>query len=218
VESLYLLNGFRCLNWLCRIYAQATGSQLLKTILTISVAGCSLIRLFLKYCYFLNNDNIAFKCTSYYATSSLPIFLLLLLTPNGFIQGGSVIQCKTGKYNTITKNNVQYWRQPSIRKITENQEHTLCTIKTQKRVETKVDESVLQTTRYTKQSVNHTILYYTVLYYTTLHYNILYYTILYYYYYCTILYYTALNYTHFTKTFTSLHLTTLIYTSYPTPP
>ena len=34
----------------------------------------------------------------------------------------------------------------------------LYTIKTQKRVEPKVDESVLKTTRYTKQSVNHTLI------------------------------------------------------------
>jgi len=32
------------------------------------------------------------------------------------------------------------------------------------------------------------------------------------------LYCTVLNFTHFTKTYTSLHLTTLIYTSRPTPP
>ena len=35
----------------------------------------------------------------------------------------------------------------------------LCTIKPQKRVESKVDESVLKTTRCTKQSVNRTALY-----------------------------------------------------------
>jgi hypothetical protein len=46
-------------------------------------------------------------------------------------------------------------------KITiKNQEHVLNTIKTQKRVEPKVDDSVFKkTTRYTKQSVNHTIQY-----------------------------------------------------------
>ena len=37
-----------------------------------------------------------------------------------------------------------------------NQEHILYTIKTQKRVESIADTSVLKTTMYIKQSVNHT--------------------------------------------------------------
>ena len=75
----------------------------------------------------------------------------------------NTIQCNTIQYNTITpitQNNTQPSRQPSICTITKkNHEHILYTIKTQKRVEPKVDESVLQTTRYIKQSVNHTIQY-----------------------------------------------------------
>ena len=44
----------------------------------------------------------------------------------------------------------------------QNQEHILHTIKTQKRVEPKVDESILETTRYAKQrylpgNVGHTV-------------------------------------------------------------
>jgi len=50
----------------------------------------------------------------------------LLLTANGFIPGGSVLQCKTGQYNAIkyniithiTQNVIQHSRQPSISKIT----------------------------------------------------------------------------------------------------
>jgi hypothetical protein len=52
----------------------------------------------------------------------------------------------TVQYNTIadiTQNNIQHSRQLSICKITRiNQEHTLYTINTQKRVEPKVDESI----------------------------------------------------------------------------
>jgi len=44
----------------------------------------------------------------------------------------------------ITQNNMQHSRRPSIRQITKDQEHILCTIKTQKRVEPEVDESVLK--------------------------------------------------------------------------
>jgi len=57
------------------------------------------------------------------------------------------------QYNTITditQNNTQHSREPSIRKIIRiNHEHVY-TINTQKRVEPKVDESVLKTTRCTK--------------------------------------------------------------------
>jgi len=49
------------------------------------------------------------------------------------------------------QNNKQHSRQPSTCKIKrQNQEHILHTIKTQKQVEPKIDESVLKTTRYTK--------------------------------------------------------------------
>jgi len=86
----------------------------------------------------------------------------------------NTIQYSTVQYNTIphiTHNNVQHSRQPSIRKITKkkkNQEitkkikkiqNTYYTLKIQKRVEPKVGELVLETTRYTKQWVNHTIQY-----------------------------------------------------------
>jgi hypothetical protein len=37
--------------------------------------------------------------TSFYITNLL-LLLLLLLTANGFILGGSVLQCRTGQYNT----------------------------------------------------------------------------------------------------------------------
>ena len=73
----------------------------------------------------------------------------------------SKIQYSTIQYNTITHlkhNNTQHSSQTSILKITKrNQEPILYTIKTQKRVEPKVDESVLKATRYTKQPTNHTI-------------------------------------------------------------
>jgi len=45
----------------------------------------------------------------------------------------------------ITQNNIQHSRQPTIGKLQKKkkiQEHTLYTIKTQKRVEPKADESV----------------------------------------------------------------------------
>ena len=78
---------------------------------------------------------------------------------------GSVLQCNTGHYSTvqyntiqyntiahITQNNIQHSRQPSIREITKiNQPHILHIIKAQKRVEPKVDESLLKSTRYTEQ-------------------------------------------------------------------
>ena len=54
------------------------------------------------------------------------------------------IQYNTTQYNTIThitQNNIQHSRRNSIRKITENLEHTLYTIQTQERVECEVDGS-----------------------------------------------------------------------------
>ena len=62
-------------------------------------------------------------------------------------------------HNTIqyhTSHNIQHSRQTPIFKITNKIQNTY-TIKTQKRVEPKVDESALKTTRYTKQSLNHSI-------------------------------------------------------------
>jgi hypothetical protein len=86
-----------------------------------------------------------------------------------FIPGGIVLQCNSVQYNTlqynttthITQHNIQHSNQLSIRKITttKNQERMLYTVKTQKRVEPKVDESVLKTTWSTKQWVSHTIQY-----------------------------------------------------------
>jgi hypothetical protein len=82
-----------------------------------------------------------------------------------FIPGGIMLQCKAGQcnlvqyntlqYNTIThitQHNIQHSNQLCTRKIitTKNQERMLYTIKTQKRVEPKVDESVLKTTWSTK--------------------------------------------------------------------
>jgi len=75
-----------------------------------------------------------------------------------------VLQCKAEQCHAVQYNKIQY----NITPITysynsqgnslytklqqqKNQEHTLYTIKTQKRVEPKVDESVLKTTVYTKQ-------------------------------------------------------------------
>jgi hypothetical protein len=34
--------------------------------------------------------------------------ILLLLTANDFIPGGSVLQCKTGQYNTVQYNTIKY--------------------------------------------------------------------------------------------------------------
>lgn len=51
----------------------------------------------------------------------------------------------------VTQNNIQYSRQTSIREITKKNENILFSIKTQKRVDSTVDESVLKTTSYTKQ-------------------------------------------------------------------
>ena len=61
---------------------------------------------------------------------------------------------KYDKITHITHNNIQHSRQHFIHKITKqktNQEHLLYTVKNQKRVEPKVAESVMKTTRYTKQ-------------------------------------------------------------------
>jgi len=71
------------------------------------------------------------------------------------------IQYNAIQYNTIqhiSQNNTQYYRQLSILKFTttNNQRHLLYTVKSQKRVEPKVDESLLKATRNNKQSVNHT--------------------------------------------------------------
>jgi len=64
------------------------------------------------------------------------------------------IKYSTVQYNTITditQNNIQHSREYSIRKITRiNQDHILYTINTRKRVEPKLDESVLKPTSYTK--------------------------------------------------------------------
>jgi len=67
------------------------------------------------------------------------------------------------QYNTthhISQNNTQYSRQLSILKFTiaNTQRHLYYTVKSQKRVEPKVDESVLKAARNTKQSVNHGVL------------------------------------------------------------
>jgi hypothetical protein len=64
----------------------------------------------------------------------------------------STVQYRAITY--ITHNIIQHLRQPSILKILEKNkipEHTLDTVKTQTQVEPKVDESVLKTTRITKQ-------------------------------------------------------------------
>ena len=70
-----------------------------------------------------------------------------------------MLQCKTEQYNTVQYNTIQC---NTITHITQNkiqhaklqkinQEHIFYTIRTQKRVEPKVDESVLKTTRYAEQ-------------------------------------------------------------------
>ena len=82
----------------------------------------------------------------------------------------STIQCNTIQYSTIQCNNTHHTKSKTQLKanlytlnyLKKYQEQTLCTIKTQKRVEPKVDESVLNTTRYTKQSANHTTIYSTL--------------------------------------------------------
>jgi hypothetical protein len=81
--------------------------------------------------------------------------VILLLTANWFIHGGSVLQCKIGQYNTITSHIITYNTQGNslyakLKKIKNTQTHTraralvLYHIKTQKRVEPKVGESVLK--------------------------------------------------------------------------
>jgi len=67
------------------------------------------------------------------------------------------VQYSTLQYNTVT-HIPQNSRQPSKCKIKKKiQEHILYPIKTQKLVETKVNESVLKTTRCTKEWVNQTV-------------------------------------------------------------
>jgi len=89
----------------------------------------------------------------------LLLLLLLLLTANGFIPGGSVLQCKAGQYNTIahiTQNNTHRTKlHTTLKAILNTQNYkkksgTQYTIKTQKRVELTADESVLKTTIHTK--------------------------------------------------------------------
>jgi hypothetical protein len=89
------------------------------------------------------------------------LFLLLVLTANGFIPSGSVLQCKRGQYNTIKHitHRTNYHRN-SICKITRKyQWQILYAIKTQKLVEPKIQKSVLKITRYIKQRVNHSTQY-----------------------------------------------------------
>ena len=44
----------------------------------------------------------------YASASTLRLLLLLLLTVSEFIPGGSVLQCKTGQYNPVQFNTIQY--------------------------------------------------------------------------------------------------------------
>jgi len=57
------------------------------------------------------------------------------------------------KITYITQDNPQYTKLQKNKNI-------LCAIKTQKRLEPKVDGLVLKSTRYAKQSINHTVLFY----------------------------------------------------------
>ena len=68
-------------------------------------------------------------------------------------------QDDTIQNSTIQYNNTHVALKATLytQKLQKNQERILYTIKTHKWVETKVDESVLQITMYTKQSINHTI-------------------------------------------------------------
>jgi hypothetical protein len=63
--------------------------------------------------------------------------------------------------NTLHTNNTHHSRKFSILKITKkyknHHQHIFYTIETQKRVEPKVDESIIKTTKYTEQSVHHTV-------------------------------------------------------------
>jgi hypothetical protein len=90
----------------------------------------------------------------------------------------NTIQNSTIQNSTIQYNNTHHTKSQTKLKanlytliILKNQEQTLYTIKTQKRVEPKVEESVLNTIRYTKQSANHTTIYSTQLhtFHTDLH-------------------------------------------------
>ena len=102
----------------------------------------------------------------------------------------STVQYNRAEHNKIQHNNthhtITYNAQDNTQhsKLRRNPEHILYTIKTQKRIEPKVDESVLKplSIPVTKPL------------------------------------YKGLNYTHFTKTYTSLHLTTPRYNSHSTPP
>jgi hypothetical protein len=79
------------------------------------------------------------------------------------------MQDRAVQYNTIQYNNTQHKEQNTFLKITiQHTRHVAIqkvtrkiskTIKPQKQVEPKMDESVLIITRYTKQSVNSTIQY-----------------------------------------------------------
>jgi len=56
--------------------------------------------------------------TTYLLIDKTSEILLLLLTENGFIPGGSVLHCKTGQYNTVQYNTLHYTT------ITHNTHHT----------------------------------------------------------------------------------------------
>jgi hypothetical protein len=83
------------------------------------------------------------------------LLLLLLLTANGFIPGGSVLQCKTGQYNTVqyntiihnTQGNPQYAKLQPTNQPTHKQ-HILYPIKTHKRSEPKESLNTLLFIRY----------------------------------------------------------------------
>jgi hypothetical protein len=67
----------------------------------------------------------------------------------------NTIQYSTIQYNNITESDkMTYSCQPSILKSTKN---ILYTVKTQERLEPKLDESVLKNAVYTTQTVNHTV-------------------------------------------------------------
>ena len=86
----------------------------------------------------VDDITIGITCAAFcFHIARISLLLLLLLTANEFIPGGSVLQCKTiqynkiqyntTKYNTIqcntiahiTQNKIQHARQYSIRKITQ---------------------------------------------------------------------------------------------------
>ena len=69
-----------------------------------------------------------------------------------------MLQGQTGQYNTVQYNTITHVTQNNTQHSTlctqnykKAQEHKIYSAKTQKGVEAKVDESVLKTTRYTKQ-------------------------------------------------------------------